>query len=87
MNLGDLSGVQGMVKLAGLWESDVMKKPELTDVGWVGPSDQMDRASHRFGQCTECHETICVEQALPMGRTLGKKPMKRSTMHSAHTLS
>jgi hypothetical protein len=26
-----------------------MKKPELTDLGWLGPRDEMDRASHRFG--------------------------------------
>jgi hypothetical protein len=24
----------------------------------------MDRASHRFGKCSECHETICVEKAV-----------------------
>ena len=50
-----------MVKLSGLWEADRMKMPELTDVGWLGPRDEMDRASHRFGKYSECHETICVE--------------------------
>jgi hypothetical protein len=40
-----------------------MKKPELTDVGWLGPKDEMDRASHLFGKCSECRETICVEKA------------------------
>ena len=41
-----------------------MIKPELTDVGWLGPRDEMDRASHRFGKCSECHEIICVEKAV-----------------------
>ena len=39
-----------------------MKKPQLTDLGWLGPKDEMDRASHRFGKCSECHEIICVEK-------------------------
>jgi hypothetical protein len=41
-----------------------MKKPELSDAGWLGPKDEMDRASHRFGKCSECHEIICVEKAV-----------------------
>jgi hypothetical protein len=41
-----------------------MKKPELTDVAWLGPKEEMDRASHRFGKCSECHEIICVEKAV-----------------------
>lgn len=41
-----------------------MKKPELTDAGWLGPRDEMDRASHRFGRCSECREIICVEKAV-----------------------
>jgi Protein of unknown function, DUF488 len=41
-----------------------MKKPELTDVGWLGPRDEMDRASHHFGKCSLCHEIICVEKAV-----------------------
>jgi hypothetical protein len=41
-----------------------MKKPELTSVGWLGPRDEMDRASHRFGKCSECHEIVCVEKAV-----------------------
>src|SRR5580700_1130968 len=44
-----------------------MIKPELTDVGWLGPRDEMDRASHRFGKCSECHEIICVEKAVTDG--------------------
>jgi len=44
-----------------------MKKPELSDVGWLGPKDEMDRASHRFGRCSECHEIICVEKAVTDG--------------------
>jgi hypothetical protein len=53
----------GLAKLSGLWETEGMKKPELTDLGWLGPKDEMDRASHRFGKCSECHEIICVEKA------------------------
>src|ERR1700675_4631375 len=41
-----------------------MKKPELTDVGWLGPRYEMDDASHRFGKCSEGHEIICVEKAV-----------------------
>ena len=41
-----------------------MKKPELADVGWLGPKDEMDRASHRFGKCSECHEIFCVEKVV-----------------------
>ena len=41
-----------------------MKKPELSNVGWLGPKDEMDRASHHFGKCSECHEIICVEKAV-----------------------
>jgi len=40
-----------------------MKKPELTDMGWLGPKDEMDRASHLVGKCSECREIICVEKA------------------------
>lgn len=60
-----------MVKLSGLWEADGMKTPELTNVGWLGPRDEMDRASHRFGKCSECHETICVEKAVTDGPSTG----------------
>jgi hypothetical protein len=56
--------IQGLAKLSGLWETGGMIKPELTDVGWLGPRDEMDRASHRFGNCSECHEIICVEKAV-----------------------
>ncbi len=50
-----------------------MKKPELTDVEWLGPRDEMDRASHRFGKCSECQEIICVAKAVTDGpSTLGK---------------
>jgi len=27
----------------------------------------MDRASHRFGKCSECHKIICVEKAVADG--------------------
>ena len=56
--------IHGLAKLSGLWETGGMKKPELTDLGWLGPKDEMDRASHRFGKCSECHEIICVEKAV-----------------------
>ena len=47
-----------------------MKKPELTDVGWLGPRDEMDRASHRFGKCSEI---TCVEKVVTDGpSTLGQ---------------
>jgi AraC-like DNA-binding protein len=29
----------------------------LNPLGWLGPRDEMDRASHRFGKCSECYET------------------------------
>ena len=41
-----------------------MKKPELTDVAWLGPKEEMDRASHTVGKCSECREIICVEKAI-----------------------
>src|ERR1700681_2509033 len=57
----------------GLWETGGMKKPELTGVEWLGPRDEMDRASHRFGKCSECQEIICVAKAVTDGpSTLGK---------------
>jgi hypothetical protein len=43
-----------------------MKKPELTDVGWLGPRDEMG-AGHSFGKCSECREIICVEKAVTDG--------------------
>ncbi|HWO32192.1 MAG TPA: hypothetical protein VNO32_25635 [Candidatus Acidoferrum sp.] len=46
-----------------------MKKPELTGAGWLGPKDEMDRASHRFGKCSNCDEIICVEKAVTDGRS------------------
>jgi hypothetical protein len=54
----------GLGKLFDLWETVDMKKPQLTDVGWLGPKDEMDRASHCFGKCSACHEIICVEKAV-----------------------
>jgi hypothetical protein len=62
-----------MVKLSGLWEADGMKRPEFTDVGWLGPRDEMDRASHRFGKCSACHETICIEKAVTDGPSTSQK--------------
>jgi hypothetical protein len=59
--------VTGWQSDSGLWEAGGMKKPELTDAGWLGPRDEMDRASHRFGKRSECHEIICVEKAVTDG--------------------
>ena len=88
VNLWRLSGVQGMVNLSGLWKADGVKKPELTDVGWLGPrdEDEMDRASHRFGKCSECHETICVEKAVTDGPSMGKSSNARNS-RSLHRLN
>lgn len=44
-------------------ETEDMKNAELLDSGWLGPRDEMDRARHRFGNCSECHEIICDKQA------------------------
>ena len=54
----------GVAPESGLWETGDMTRPELTDVGWLGPKYEMDSASHRFGKCSECHEIICVEKAV-----------------------
>jgi hypothetical protein len=59
--------IHGIAKQSGLWETEGMKKPELTDTSWLGPRDEMDRASHLFGKCSECHEIICVEKAVTDG--------------------
>jgi hypothetical protein len=47
-----------------LWETRDMRTQQLTDVGWLGPRIEMDSASHRFGRCSECHESICVEKVV-----------------------
>jgi len=70
-----------MVKLSGLWDDHCMKRPELTDVGWLGPRDEMDRASHSFGKCSECHETICVEKAVTDGPSTW--PRTNETLYEA----
>jgi hypothetical protein len=54
-----------------------MQEPELTDVGWLGPRDEMDRASHRFGKCSECHEIICVEKAVADGPSTQRETSER----------
>ncbi len=51
-------------KLVTGGKPEAMKKPELTDVQWFGPRVEMDDASHLFGKCSECGETICVEKAV-----------------------
>jgi len=48
-------------------ETEDMKNAELLDSGRLRPIDEMDRAPHCFhcfGNCSECHEIICVEKAL-----------------------
>lgn len=62
-----------MVKLSRLWKSESMKTPELTDMDWLGPRDEMDRSSHRFGKCSVCHEIICVEKAVTDGPSTMQK--------------
>jgi hypothetical protein len=65
--------IHSVAKPSGVWETGGMKKPELTDMAWLGPKEEMDRASHRFGKCSECHEIICVEKAVTDGpSTQGK---------------
>jgi hypothetical protein len=58
-----------------------MKKPELTDVGWLGPKDEMDRASHCVGKCSECHEIICVEKSVT--DTQNTQPETNEMLHKA----
>jgi len=59
-----------------LWETEGMKKPELIDTGWLGPRSEMDRASHRFGKCSECHKIICVEKAVAEGPSSQRETSK-----------
>jgi len=58
-----------------------MKKPELTDVGWLGPKEEMDRASHHFGKCSECLEIICIEKAVT--DTRNTKPESTELLYEA----
>lgn len=48
-----------------------MAKPELLAVSWLAPSDIAERATHRFGKCSECGDTIAVERANPINETDG----------------
>ena len=54
-----------------------MATPKLIDVSWLGPKDEMDRASHLFGKCSECHETICVEKAVADGPSTQQETSER----------
>jgi hypothetical protein len=63
-----------------LWETEDMKKPELIAEGWLGPRYEMDDASHRFGKCSECNETICVEKAVTDPESTG--PETTEMLHS-----
>ena len=66
-------GYHSVAKPSSVCETSGMKRPELTDMAWLGPKEEMDRASHRFGKCSECHEIICVEKAVTDGpSTQGK---------------
>ena len=58
-----------------------MKKPELTDVAWLGPKEEMDRASHQVGKCSECLEIICVEKAVT--ETENTQPETTEKLHAA----
>jgi hypothetical protein len=77
--------IHRIAKPSGLRETEDMKKPELTDTSWLGPRDEMDRASHLFGKCSECHEIICVEKALTDGPRTRDKRMKCSPKRFAPT--
>ena len=55
--------------MPALWDTVGMKKPELTNIAWLGPKEEMDRASHRVGKCSECLEMICVEKAVTEGES------------------
>ena len=33
----------------------------------------MDRASHRIGKCSECHEIICIEKAVADQQNIYRK--------------
>jgi hypothetical protein len=54
----------GLAKLSGLWETGGMKKPELTDLGWLGPKDEMDRASHRRVFLVYCSKPVIIARVL-----------------------
>jgi hypothetical protein len=70
-----------------LWETVGMKKPELTDIAWLGPKEEMDRASHRVGKCSECLEIICVEKAVAETESTNQRLRRSSTKHFVHTSS
>jgi hypothetical protein len=38
----------------------VHEKKELTDVGWLGLRDEMDRAIRRFGKCFELARLVLL---------------------------
>jgi hypothetical protein len=58
-------------------DTGLMKKPELTGAGWLGPRSEMDRASHRFAKCSQCQEIICVEKAVADGPSTQRETSKR----------
>ena len=60
-----------------LWETVGMKKPELTGLAWLGPKEEMDRASHRVGRCSECLEIICIEKAVTEGESTQPETTER----------
>ncbi|MGA7926956.1 MAG: hypothetical protein WCA20_13260 [Candidatus Sulfotelmatobacter sp.] len=62
-----------------------MKKPELTDVGWLGPRNEMDRASHRFGNCSEYHEITCVEKVVTEGASTQQQTSEMLYEAFSHT--
>jgi hypothetical protein len=77
--------IHRVAKPSDVWETGGMKKPELTDRAWLGPKEEMDRASHRFGKCSECHEIICVEKAVTDGpSTQGKTSEMLDEAFRAH---
>jgi hypothetical protein len=54
-----------------------MKTPELTDMVWLGPKSEMDRASHLFGKCSACDESICVEKVVADGPSIQQETRER----------
>jgi hypothetical protein len=73
--------VHNPIAASPLWETVDMKKPELTDVDWLGPKEEMDRASHQVGKCSECLEIICVEKAVT--KTENTQPETTEKLHAA----
>ena len=71
---------------SGLWETWDMQKPELTDAGWLGPRDEMDRASHHFGKCPESMRSSASKRPWPKDQVHSNK-LNRVTNRRAYAAS